>query len=44
MTLEERIAEFEATIAAILAGRSGWPQGSGRSPIRDDEEFRTDAD
>lgn len=27
MTLAERIAEIEAMIAAILAGKSGWPDG-----------------
>ena len=27
MTLAERIAEIEATIAAIIDGKSGWPQG-----------------
>ena len=27
MTLAERIAEIEATIAAILADASGWPPG-----------------
>ena len=27
MTIAERVAEIEATIAAILAGKSGWPPG-----------------
>jgi hypothetical protein len=27
MTLEERIAEAEETVAALFAGASGWPPG-----------------
>jgi hypothetical protein len=34
MMLNERIAELEAIISAILAGATGWPSGLWDSPLK----------